>query len=702
MPHFYSRREILKLIGGVPLAMTATNAAAADSRWQAVAKRRDSGPSLFFSASDLPAIRKRFLEDPRFSSLRDGLMSRDRAAERKFLREEIDYSDPLHDIRRAGERAQEMALIYLLTGDEDAADLAVECVRAIMQFPVWDFFLEGGEKVVGVQRASSTTIAVSCVVDWLGDFVSGDERQEWLNTMAIRGCEPCFTGLHNIRFPRESIGWTFNPATPIGAERNVFPTDMARRPEITQTTNLRAAPAGGLAIGVSAMALYGNKVSELERWLEMAVAHLKAFEQIYLPDGSHGEGVHYANYTSESILIGLEALRQSGVLDLELEINWSGHIDYMLNMAMPTTLNPYDVVNISDNGRNRHMLKDNHRQGRPEMRTALPYWVARKFRDGRAQWFGENLGALESMWSMVFRDESVKPVAPESGIRTWFPDLDWVVARTGFQADDLLVSLRSGIGFNHEHADRNSIIVKAFGEQLIVDPIRPPYVFNDPSWVLRLTAGHSAILIDGEGHLYNNGVEGTNSTIAQAKIVGKGSGHRFSYWISDATQAYRVANLETRNVVRAIVVFFDIPAVVVVDRVSKWKTASQIEARFFADNWDGEASVISNTNGFMIKRPGAFADAKVFCRESMSVEVGQLPIAEDRAAKHPFVGVKTNPTMATTIVSVVSLARAGEAPAEIGFKSDAEVIEATLKRGSTVAECRINDSASVPVIQAQA
>ena len=700
MPHFYSRRAILKLMGATPLmAATTGRVMTPTDRWWGKSMRSGVGPKLFFPATEVPAMRKRWSSDPRFASLREGLLSRDRAAARKFLREEINLKDPLNDIRQAGEIAQDMAYVYLMTEDEDAAELAIESVRVIMTFPVWDFFLEGGEKVVGVQRAPSTTIAVSAVIDWVGDLVSEEERLQWLREMARQGCEPCYTGLHNVRYPRQTIGWAFNPDTPIGAERLEFPTDMARRPEITQTTNLRAAPAGALAIGLSAIALYGDDTSPVERWLEMVVSHLKAFEQIYLPDGSNGEGVNYANYTSDSILMGVQALNVSGVLPLELEINWVGHIDFMLNMAMPTAMNPYEVVNISDNGRYRHTLQDNHQQGRPEMRTAVPYWVARKFRDGRAKWFGENLGAFESMWSLAFYDESIKSIAPEVRRKTWYPDVDWIVARTGFGADDLVVNLRSGIGFNHEHADRNNLIVKCYGEQLIVDPIRPPYWFRDPAWILRETAGHSAVLVDGEGHLYNNGVEGTNATIAQAKIVAKGAGSGYSYWASDATQAYRVANLEIRSVVRVVAVCFDVPAVIVVDRVSKWKKPSTVEARFFAENWDGKAKVTAKGSAFTIERPGAFATTHAFGRDAIAVKVDELPIPKERAEQNPFVQVKSAAAMATTLVSVIGMGRSGEGQPTVRFESDAERIRVVMQQRGQRVSCLIDDQREVPGMQ---
>ena len=701
MPHFYSRRDILKLFGATPMVAAAGSAMAAPDQWWGKAIQKGEGPKLFFTADALPAMRERWANHPRFVGIRESLMGIDREVERRFIREEVNLNDPLRDLVHVSERAEYMAWIYLMTGEADAADLAIECTRTIMKFPVWDFFLEGGEKVVAVQRASSTTMAVSAVIDYLGDAVSADERREWIRNLAEKGCEPCFTGLHNVRYPREYRGWDVNPNTPVGAERLKFPNDSWRRPEITQDTNLRAKPAGALAVGLSAVALYGEDHSEIDRWLEMAVSHLKAFEQIYLPDGGYGEGVHYADYTSRSIIIGLQALNVSGVLPLELEIDWVGHVDSFLQLSMATHENPYEVVNIGDNGRPRDMLQNDHQTGRFEMRTAVPYWVARKFGDGQAQWFGENLGAHETIGSFIYFDDAVKPIEPKAEAKTWYPDLDWIVARTGYTADDLVVSLRSGVGYNHEHADRNSLIVKAFGEQLIADPIRPPYNFHDASWIMRESAGHSAVLVDGEGHLYNNGVEGTNKTICQARISDRGTGRGFDWWTSDATQAYRVRNYNTRAVVRSTVVFYDLPAVVVVDRFTKYREESNFEARYFGYNWDDQAKLTAKGDTFTIRRPGAFATGKVFGRHPFELKVEQLPIPEERAVQNPFVVQRsTEKSMATTMVSAIGLGRTGESAMPIDIKVVGDTIEVTIGGMGRKAQVRIRDEGDVPKIEA--
>jgi hypothetical protein len=218
---------------------------------------------------------------------------------------------------------------------------------------------------------------------------------------------------------------------------------------------------------------------------------------------------------------------------------------------------------------------------------------------------------------------------------------------------------------------------------------------------LRETAGHSAVLVGGKGHFHNNGVEGTNSTIAQARIVGKGGGDGYSYWVSDATQAYRIVDYSTRKVIRALVVLFDFPAVVVVDCVSRWNTPAEVEARFFGDNWDGACELAAHGDGFVVSRPGAKAEARVFSRHALEVETALLPIPEERAVKNPFVTVKLKPTMATTLVSVIGLGRASDDSPHVSFESDESRIKVSLRHRGQAATCWIADQNEVPEIKVQ-
>jgi len=637
-------------------------------------------------------MRRLFEEDPRFADLRTGLGSIDRGAERVFMDSGVRTNDQVRDLPRLADLAEAMAFLWLMTGDEDAANLSAESVRRIMDFPRWDFFQEAGKHVIGVQRAPATTIAVALVSDWLGEWISHAERTQWLGTMGERGCAACYLSLYGIRHPREVVGWSFDPTSTVFEYRPGNRTDLSRRPEITQRTNLRAVPAAGLAIGAIALRSHFGRSAEIERWLEMALYSLQAFASIFEADGSYHEGASYANYTAVQLTSAISALKRSGGPDPGWIVNWEGYLDYLLNMSMPTAIDPYGIVNFGDNGN-----PQTGERGKVA-RSAVPYWIARHNGNAEAQWTGDKLGGAKDIRALIWFDSSVTPAAPEPGYRLWHSANDRIVARTGFEADDLVVAMRSGPPANHEHADRNGLIVKCFGEEIITDPNRPPYSFADPAWLMRLTPAHSAVLVDGRGHQHHNGVEGTNASTAYARILHSEKNARDAWWVSDATQAYRLLDTDIRSVVRGVVVYFEVPAVVVVDRVMKWQSPSAVQARFFGYNWDGNIQHELLSDGFHLRRPGAVMRATVFSREPTRILTGRLPIADERAERHPFVEVSTNPTRAVTIVTILAIGKPEAALPEVKVGGSAEEIVASVHRGDHRASLRVLDGSSVPEI----
>src|SRR5690606_14149762 len=102
---------------------------------------------------------------------------------------------------------------------------------------------------------------------------------------------------------------------------------------------------------------------------------------------------------------------------------------------------------------------------------------------------------------------------------------------------------------------------------------------------------HSALLIDGEGHQYHDGREGTNPSDARARIVRIGEREGYMFWTSDATEAYALVNEDIASVTRTVYVFPGMDAVLLVDTVLKHDQASTIEARFFGDNRDGGCTI---------------------------------------------------------------------------------------------------------------
>jgi hypothetical protein len=161
-----------------------------------------------------------------------------------------------------------------------------------------------------------------------------------------------------------------------------------------------------------------------------------------------------------------------------------------------------------------------------------------------------------------------------------------------------------------------------------------------------------------------------------------------------------VRDYNIRAVVRSLVVFPDIPAVVVVDRFTKWREESEFETRYFGYNWDDQAKLSATGDGFSIQRPGAKATAKLFCRDRFSVGVEMLPIPEERAVQHPFVTLRSGRGMATTMVAAIGLIPTGGRELPVEIKELGGSIEVSIRSAGRRARVKINDDGDVPKIEA--
>lgn len=633
----------------------------------------DLNYELFFPATRLPRLRELYKNHPRFSEFREELDQYDRAEGHRFLKEDLDHNDQLQHLNDIAVTAGKMAFHFLMTGNEASARLSADCIRGILKFNYWDFFLTD-DQVMGVQRAPSSIIAISEASDWLGDFLSVEERREWIRAMGEHGCEPCFRGIRGIRSPRKAGFWRINPdsgffnSRPDTGGRHV----MVRRPEITHNTNLRAVPASALAVGCFATEAEFGVTEEVVRWKEMARFNLEVFREIWEADGSYHEAVNYGNYTAKHLLQAALVFQQRGDASLNDLINWGGFSRFLFHLKLPTELDPAGVVNFGDSGNfpptsGGNLKLSAHRQAV----TMVPFYAGAAG-DAEAQWIGENLEAAEDYWALICYDPDAESRAPDTRPQLWTCDLDWAVVREGWEAEDMVLALRSGVPGNHEHADRNSFLLKAYGEPLITDPFRCPYSCNDPAWVMRTTLGHSAVLVDGEGHGYVNGSEGTNASYAKAVLLNTEFREGVGILRSDATQPYRLVNLDVWNLERGMAVFLDEKVIIVADHLEKHDHPSTLEARFFAYNNDGKGQLAVTDNEFWVTRPGAYLRGNVYSNVTFHGRQDRLDIPEDQAKEHPFAAFRSEEAQSVTMLSVLVAGKPDETPPEVRCSVEGE------------------------------
>ncbi len=201
-----------------------------------------SAPGLYFDPQDLPRIRRSW-SLPLFTELRESILAADLASDEAFLLKELDPNDQLRHLSRAAGILEREAFAYLMTEQEPRLELARLAIEKILSFSAWDYFMEAGRDIIGLQRAPETAIAMSLALDWLFPRLDDTTKKRMRDQIAEKGCRPCYRTLYGMRYPQKVVGWGFAPWVKLEAR------DFSRWPVILDRTNLKAIPIAGLAVG---------------------------------------------------------------------------------------------------------------------------------------------------------------------------------------------------------------------------------------------------------------------------------------------------------------------------------------------------------------------------------------------------------------------------------------------------------------------
>jgi hypothetical protein len=485
------------------------------------------------------------------------------------------------------------------------------------------------------------------------------------------------------------------------AEKFPGKMDLSRWPLILNATNLKIIPT--CALGIAAVHLYGRH-PDAARWLELAQQSAQAFSTMYGSDGCYDEGAGYWGYTTMHLIMFAEVQYRRLGIDQRSLINYPGTVRYALSLAMPTAGAAY--VNAAEKKEYTAVPKGvldpakglvNFGDSGVAIDASIASWVARVHGDPLSDYVAHHIGSMEQWVGAVWYRPEAKRVAPGAELHDVHMANDLVISRTGWKAEDTVVAFRSGGPANHEHADRNSVIFKAYGERLFHDPFKAAYIPNHPRWLLRQTEAHTAVLIGGKGHQYHDGHEGTNASWAWARVRDYRTGPGWMTVTSDATEAYQLVLPDVKRVLRTLV-FLKPDVLVVLDRVSLTKTPAAVQARFQVFNDDGQGNVESLNATFGIRRPGARLSAIARGRGKLITRAGRLNLPPEEGV-HPYAEVESAAALEHEFVTLCG-AEATGAPAGLvlGLTDSGDSWGITGKQGGKSFACQIGTAGEVPTI----
>ena len=623
---------------------------------------------LLFDATDLPRIRAN-TKDPRFAEYWQSLLAADMADDTDFLKNKISLTNHSVHLLRLQKILDRSVLIYAVNRDPAQLALAKLAIRRMLDFPEWDSFIEGGKQILGFQRATEGTVALLLAIDYLGDGLSAAEIEEIEQNVLKKGVPACYAPVYGMKFPDRVQGWGWNPRSEVDDFRHL---SLKRWPLIINATNLKIIPTASLGI---AACYFRGRLPEAEGWLELARSSAKAFSTMYGSDGAYDEGVSYWGYTTLYLALFAEVLwRTQGIDDRHL-INYKGTVRYALANTMPTIDDHRKLTDFQHiKGYTMPTVKPafdivNHGDSNGAVDVSAASWVARTHRDPVAQFIARDIGEAKQLFGFIWYNPKAKAAAPERALLDCRLSNDIVISRTGWKVMDTVLALRSGGPGNHEHADRNSVIFKAYGERLLHDPFRAAYVAKQPRWLLRLTEAHTAVLINGQGHQYHDGSEGTNASWSFARVIDFRTGPGWMIVTSDATEAYQLVNDKVVRVHRTLV-FLKPDVVIFLDRVALQDAKATVQVRFQMFNEDLAAKLNVSGDEFMIERPHASLHARVASRGGAVVRAGKLAL-EEASGMYQFAEVASPEAGEHEILTVCSARPAGSAHGKLRISHQA-------------------------------
>jgi hypothetical protein len=614
------------------------------------AKEAGSTSRLFFDPEDISRIRANASSPLMETTFREWA-AYDNTESRESIDKPLQTGDLIGDLGLAFRRMEQLGIVYLVTEDASKADLIRHGIDMALELPKWDYFLDG-ETEMGVMRASQGVGSMLFVLEVLEGKLSKPLVDDIYKAVADKGTELCNVAIRGMDNPEKVKGWH---ADEKHTWRYYF--DMSRWPEIFSGNNLRAVPTMGLGLGGLALEGRDDRAGE---WLDRAVGSAQTYLGIHEPDGSYDEGLSYVNYACMTLFAFLEAYdRLKGDVNWLEYANFKGISNYITVMQAGRQYEDDvpDIVNFSD--------------ARGPTTVAVNSWLARHTEDPLAQYNAQDFSRCTYFMDFLWYEPDLPSAPPPSSLKNVRLDLDWIIARSGWEKDDAVLAFRSGKPANHEHADRNSFTYKVYGERLLTDQFGASYEYTKPHWLLRLTEAHNAALIDGKGHQYVDGSEGTNAGKARAKVLKFVDEDQVVWWVSDATQPYQLVNPNVALVRRSIM-FLKPDWVIILDECETQNQPVRLGIRYFPDNRDKRASLAPSENAFLIRRPRATLRGWVRSGAALKVRESALELPEEYG-RFPFVAVESNPSGSVRIVSVLHAVKAGAAgpPASVRI-SEAE------------------------------
>jgi hypothetical protein len=375
-----------------------------------------------------------------------------------------------------------MGFMYAMTDDPAYADAAKDWMLSIKNWSAWG---TGASK--SIAQCSSRIILGFCFgYDVLYDYLTSSERD------AIRQAIITHTD---------------------------FIAQLGYMEDYPNHTAIRSG-----AIGIAALTL-GDEYDGASSWLSYAIDGAQLFLSYGGRDGGWFEGLSYGPYSMDGLIPFLDALKRVEGQDLFAES------DFLKNTAL-------FYIYMTYNGNPLQLEDCNWFEGYNITETAdeltFIYKLASEYNDGYAQEFANNYASQSSMKAFIWKGPNVSATPPTSlPLTKYFRDIGYVISRSGWEADDPVLSFKSGSSRGHAQPSQNEFNIYYKGLPITCGPGYATGEAVDNTWL------HNCILVDGKGQGQEPGdfaslPTGTTGVIEQVDVHNP----YYIYLLGDASAVY--------------------------------------------------------------------------------------------------------------------------------------------------------------------
>lgn len=420
--------------------------------------------------------------------------------------DELLSKNDFHDI-------EYLSLSYMMTGERKYSDKIIELLKKASKTKSWGNGEMMARKPAWRSELQMAWKAMQCAngYDVVYNLLTPAERKEIAD------------GLYNLAVEPLLGDWIAEPT-------RIHSLNSMGHNWWTACVNGGAQLA--LAIGnerPDAAALADKAVESLPEWFDFAGDIIQHKPKTFDRDGGMYESINYASFgTTSALSLRLAWLNSHPGEKLEDIPQMYQLASFFSNVAYPRTGELYSI-NFGDShknvtGESSMILAYSMGAESPETLWYINQVAPEQFREGYPLRF--------PMGFVYSPDTSKAPATPDLPTSHIWNDFGWATMRDSWDKDATMLAVKSGMTWNHSHADANSLILFHNGADIIKDAGNSSYGTPEYRKYFFQSDAHNVVKFNGQGQPTYQQYHGT---MLPGSVSGLLDGGTVKYVMADGT-----------------------------------------------------------------------------------------------------------------------------------------------------------------------